>query len=356
MKQVVSSNITLVTLLCLTGTVAATTACESGSRNETSTMIQGEDQADRDWASEIERYAQQDRAELSSEELKAYSKALAGLAATATTPREIGLASTALERARSVLGSDWPLQYKGGDVRLKNYLLLLRSRASELYVDEAIHRGDKEAAHEAWIRHIRLLDTAASEEPVIDGPSTRQYETLAVDAKERGKIAARAGNLNKAEELYSAARRYYQLANNDEQVDQADMRLRQLRTRHSAAPLTSPVFLDVDLRRSIEGRPLVEGETNLPDGARVDLRLVSYAGAVPITGVARVKGGFFTWEPLPTSQEPLTTGTYTADGPSSGNGCYTCYQASHADWFVFTAPADGTIDISSCRALTIERV
>ncbi len=42
------------------------------------------------------------------------------------------------------------------------------------------------------------------------------------------------------------------------------------------------------------------------------------------------------------------TGTYTTDGPSDGNGCYNCSNAQHADWWQFTAPSDGTVDIASC--------
>lgn len=42
------------------------------------------------------------------------------------------------------------------------------------------------------------------------------------------------------------------------------------------------------------------------------------------------------------------TDTYTTDGPSDGNGCYNCSSAQHADWWQFTAPSDGTVDIATC--------
>ncbi|WP_170254552.1 GEVED domain-containing protein [Phaeodactylibacter luteus] len=47
--------------------------------------------------------------------------------------------------------------------------------------------------------------------------------------------------------------------------------------------------------------------------------------------------------------ELTASGTYTANGPSSGNGCQNCSGgASQADWFYFDAPANGTLSISSC--------
>ena len=48
----------------------------------------------------------------------------------------------------------------------------------------------------------------------------------------------------------------------------------------------------------------------------------------------------------------ITPGTYTADGPSSGNGASNlCFGggATHADWYSYTPTADGTIDISACN-------
>ena len=42
------------------------------------------------------------------------------------------------------------------------------------------------------------------------------------------------------------------------------------------------------------------------------------------------------------------TGTYATDGPSSGNGCNNCSNATHADWWKFTPTDNGTIDIASC--------
>ncbi len=47
---------------------------------------------------------------------------------------------------------------------------------------------------------------------------------------------------------------------------------------------------------------------------------------------------------------PITTsGLISAPGPSSGSGCFNCGgSAANANWYSFTAPADGTIDISAC--------
>jgi hypothetical protein len=47
------------------------------------------------------------------------------------------------------------------------------------------------------------------------------------------------------------------------------------------------------------------------------------------------------------------TGNYpkalSADGPNSGNGCYNCTNATHADWFEWTAPSNGELSIGSCN-------
>ncbi len=47
----------------------------------------------------------------------------------------------------------------------------------------------------------------------------------------------------------------------------------------------------------------------------------------------------------------VSPGTYTADGPATGNGaaniCFT--NATHADWYSYTPTSDGTIDISACN-------
>jgi len=43
------------------------------------------------------------------------------------------------------------------------------------------------------------------------------------------------------------------------------------------------------------------------------------------------------------------TGTYTTNGPGTGSGCFNCSNnATDADWWTFTAPSNGTMDISSC--------
>jgi len=41
-------------------------------------------------------------------------------------------------------------------------------------------------------------------------------------------------------------------------------------------------------------------------------------------------------------------GTYNANGASEGNGCFNCVGATHADWYYFTAPKNGSISISAC--------
>ncbi len=46
---------------------------------------------------------------------------------------------------------------------------------------------------------------------------------------------------------------------------------------------------------------------------------------------------------------PITeSGTYTSNGPSSGNGCNNCSSSTHADWYKFTAPSDGLLTIQTC--------
>jgi hypothetical protein len=42
-------------------------------------------------------------------------------------------------------------------------------------------------------------------------------------------------------------------------------------------------------------------------------------------------------------------GTYSALGPSCGNGCFTCQESIHANWYKFQAPSNGKITISSCN-------
>ena len=42
-------------------------------------------------------------------------------------------------------------------------------------------------------------------------------------------------------------------------------------------------------------------------------------------------------------------GSYTAPGPSYGNGCFNCASAPHANWFKFTPPLTGKVSIGSCH-------
>jgi hypothetical protein len=47
----------------------------------------------------------------------------------------------------------------------------------------------------------------------------------------------------------------------------------------------------------------------------------------------------------------VTTGTYVADGPSSGGGAINGDSGSgNSDWYSFTAPCNGTIDVNSCSS------
>lgn len=41
-------------------------------------------------------------------------------------------------------------------------------------------------------------------------------------------------------------------------------------------------------------------------------------------------------------------GNNSANGPSSGGGCYNCTDATNADWYVYTATSAGTASISTC--------
>ena len=47
---------------------------------------------------------------------------------------------------------------------------------------------------------------------------------------------------------------------------------------------------------------------------------------------------------------PITGTSLISDlGPSGGAGCFNCGgSAANASWYSFTAPSDGTIDISAC--------
>jgi hypothetical protein len=45
---------------------------------------------------------------------------------------------------------------------------------------------------------------------------------------------------------------------------------------------------------------------------------------------------------------PVPTGTYTSDGPNSGNGASTYSGDTHSDWYAFTPTTSGNYTISSC--------
>jgi len=45
----------------------------------------------------------------------------------------------------------------------------------------------------------------------------------------------------------------------------------------------------------------------------------------------------------------VTPGSFTASGPSTGDGCFNCTGfAEHANWYSFTPAATGFITVSSC--------
>jgi len=54
-----------------------------------------------------------------------------------------------------------------------------------------------------------------------------------------------------------------------------------------------------------------------------------------------------------TAVQITTNGTYTANGPSSGGGA-TQTGATNADWYFFTAPAAGEIEVSACNLGSID--
>ncbi len=90
----------------------------------------------------------------------------------------------------------------------------------------------------------------------------------------------------------------------------------------------------------------------VPDGNSVDLNF-SYSDG----GCGILKAGAFTAPangcipPNEYCEDAFViteTGTYETNGPSSGNGCGYCQNATHADWWKFTAPCNGTIDVASC--------
>ncbi|MCS6980644.1 MAG: T9SS type A sorting domain-containing protein [Flavobacteriales bacterium] len=45
---------------------------------------------------------------------------------------------------------------------------------------------------------------------------------------------------------------------------------------------------------------------------------------------------------------PVSLGANYTDGPSTGNGCYYCDGANHADWFVFVPTSPGVVHVYSC--------
>ena len=53
-------------------------------------------------------------------------------------------------------------------------------------------------------------------------------------------------------------------------------------------------------------------------------------------------------ETCATATEIINNATYQSNGPNTGSGCHHCEGATHADWYKFTAPESGLLDISSC--------
>jgi len=54
-----------------------------------------------------------------------------------------------------------------------------------------------------------------------------------------------------------------------------------------------------------------------------------------------------------TAVQITTSGTYTADGPSTGGGA-TSGSATNADWYYFIAPTAGVIDVSACNLSSVD--
>ncbi|MBN2729915.1 MAG: T9SS type A sorting domain-containing protein [Bacteroidales bacterium] len=54
-----------------------------------------------------------------------------------------------------------------------------------------------------------------------------------------------------------------------------------------------------------------------------------------------------------TAVQIITNGTYTANGPATGGGA-TNIDATNADWYYFTAPTAGVIDVSACNLSSID--
>ena len=90
----------------------------------------------------------------------------------------------------------------------------------------------------------------------------------------------------------------------------------------------------------------------IADGNPVDLE-ISFSDA----GCGIVRAGAFT-APADGCLQPndlcidafeiTGTATYETNGPSSGGGCEFCENSSHADWWKFTAPCNGSMSIESC--------
>jgi len=54
-------------------------------------------------------------------------------------------------------------------------------------------------------------------------------------------------------------------------------------------------------------------------------------------------------ETCATAELISTNGTYNADGPSSGGGCLLCDGSTHSDWYTFSSPQVGILNVSSCQ-------
>ncbi len=56
----------------------------------------------------------------------------------------------------------------------------------------------------------------------------------------------------------------------------------------------------------------------------------------------------FTGDVCGTALQITGNGFHTTDGPATGNGCYNCGNADNADWYYFTPPTNGLVDVSVC--------
>jgi len=64
--------------------------------------------------------------------------------------------------------------------------------------------------------------------------------------------------------------------------------------------------------------------------------------------------GFSQGENCSTAESITTNGNYDADGPSSGGGCTLCEESTHADWYTFTSPQVGLLNVNSCGLFSPE--